>query len=168
MFYWNHNYLCCLPDNHMLSHNYYYYYYYYLFIYFLLCYSYWGETKSIWYCGHYWPIVRAPGDRWWWLWSNWWNEDWQGKPKCSEKTCPSATLSTTNPTWPDLWHNRPHTIPKPWSWIINMWTRRCSDLPFLLSGLFLMQTVIWWSSTGSDSRRGRNSILLRYSLETTI
>jgi hypothetical protein len=35
------------------------------------------------------------------LWSNWWNEDWQGKPKYSEKTCPSAILSTTNPTWPD-------------------------------------------------------------------
>jgi hypothetical protein len=30
-----------------------------------------------------------------------WNEDWQGKRKYSEKTCPSATLSTTNPTWPD-------------------------------------------------------------------
>jgi hypothetical protein len=29
------------------------------------------------------------------------NEDWQGKPKYSEKTCPSATLSTTNPTWLD-------------------------------------------------------------------
>jgi hypothetical protein len=41
----------------------------------------------------------APNDRWWWLWSNWWN--WQGKPKYSEKTCPIATLSTTNPTWPD-------------------------------------------------------------------
>jgi hypothetical protein len=26
---------------------------------------------------------------------------WKGKPKCSEKTCPDATLSTTNPTWPD-------------------------------------------------------------------
>jgi hypothetical protein len=38
---------------------------------------------------------------WWWLWRNWWNKDWQGKPKYSEKTCPSATLSTTNPTWLD-------------------------------------------------------------------
>jgi hypothetical protein len=38
----------------------------------------------------------SPNDRWGWLWSNWWNEDWQGKPKYSEKTCPSATLSTTN------------------------------------------------------------------------
>jgi hypothetical protein len=57
-----------------------------------------------WYCGHYWPIVPAPRDRWWWLWINWWIEDWQGKPKYSEKTCPNATLSTTNPTWlyPDL------------------------------------------------------------------
>jgi hypothetical protein len=43
----------------------------------------------------------APDDRWRWLWRNWWNEDWQGKPKYSEKTCPSAILSTTNPTWPD-------------------------------------------------------------------
>jgi hypothetical protein len=54
--------------------------------------------QSTWYCRHYWPIVPAPDDRWWWLWSNWWNEDWQRKPKYSEKTCPSASLSTTNPT----------------------------------------------------------------------
>jgi hypothetical protein len=25
----------------------------------------------------------------------------QGKPKYSEKICPSAVLSTTNPTWPE-------------------------------------------------------------------
>jgi hypothetical protein len=30
--------------------------------------------------------------------SNWWNGDWQAKPKYSEKTCPSATLPITNPT----------------------------------------------------------------------
>jgi hypothetical protein len=53
------------------------------------------------YCGHFWPIVPAPDDRWGWLWSKWWNEDWQRKPRYSEKTCHSATLSTTNPTWPD-------------------------------------------------------------------
>jgi hypothetical protein len=29
--------------------------------------------------------------------SNWWN-DWQGQPNYTEKTCPSAALSTTNPT----------------------------------------------------------------------
>jgi hypothetical protein len=36
---------------------------------------------DFWYCGHYWPIVPAPDDRWGWLWRNWWNKDWQGKPK---------------------------------------------------------------------------------------
>jgi hypothetical protein len=51
------------------------------------------------YCGHYWPIVPAPDDRRGGLWRNWWNKDWQGKPKYSEKTCSSATLSTTNPPW---------------------------------------------------------------------
>jgi hypothetical protein len=57
----------------------------------------WGWVS--WYSGQYWPILPAPGDRWWWLWRNWWNKDWQGKPKYSEKTYPSATLSTANPTW---------------------------------------------------------------------
>jgi hypothetical protein len=41
------------------------------------------------------------GGRWLWWWKIWWNEDCQGKPKYSEKTRPRATLSTTNPTWPD-------------------------------------------------------------------
>jgi hypothetical protein len=36
-----------------------------------------------------------------WEWRIWWNEDLQGKPKYSEKTCPSAILSNTNPTCPD-------------------------------------------------------------------
>jgi hypothetical protein len=60
-----------------------------------------GVGLSPLYCGHFWPIVPDPDNRWWWLWSNWWNEDWQGKPKCSEKPCPSATFSTINSTWPD-------------------------------------------------------------------
>jgi hypothetical protein len=47
-----------------------------------------------------WPIVPAPDDRW--IWSSQWNENWQRKPKYSEKICPSATLPTINPTWPDL------------------------------------------------------------------
>jgi hypothetical protein len=42
-----------------------------------------------------WPIVPAPDD-------NWQNENWQEKPKYSEKACSSAALSTTNPTWCDL------------------------------------------------------------------
>jgi hypothetical protein len=65
------------------------------------------------YCGHYWPTVPAPDDRSWWLRRNWWNEDWQGKPKYSEKTCPSATLSTTNPTWLEPGLNPGHRGGKP-------------------------------------------------------
>jgi hypothetical protein len=59
-----------------------------------------------------WPMVPAPDDRWW-VWSSRWNEDWQGKPKYSEKTRPSATLSTINPTWPDLGSNAGRRSGKP-------------------------------------------------------
>jgi hypothetical protein len=58
--------------------------------------------SGVWYCGHNWPTVPAPDYRWRWLWRNWWNEHWQGKLNYSKKTCPRATLSTTNPTWLDL------------------------------------------------------------------
>jgi hypothetical protein len=58
------------------------------------------QTGSTRHRGHLLSYCACPG----WLWG-WrtirWNEDWQGKPKYSEKTCPSATFSTTNPTWPD-------------------------------------------------------------------
>jgi hypothetical protein len=50
-----------------------------------------------------WYIVPALRNRW--VRGVWWNENWQGKPKYTEKTCPSATLSTTNHTWPDLGSN---------------------------------------------------------------
>jgi hypothetical protein len=50
----------------------------------------------------FWSMVRSLDDRWWWMWNSRWNENWEGKPKYSEKTYPSATLSTTNPTWPYL------------------------------------------------------------------
>jgi hypothetical protein len=55
-----------------------------------------------------WPTVSAHGDWWRWVWSRWWNEKWQRKAKYLEKTCPSATLSTRNPAWPDLGLNLGH------------------------------------------------------------
>jgi hypothetical protein len=52
-----------------------------------------------------WPVVQTPmideDD----FWSNWWNENWPGKPKYSEKTYPSATLSTTKSHMTDLVSN---------------------------------------------------------------
>jgi hypothetical protein len=92
----------------------------------------------------------APDDRWWWLWSNWWNEDWQGKPKYSEKTCPSATLSTTNPTWRDPGSNparrdrKPETNRLSYGTVLVLWIRwRTIPLKFLsdhLSACYPMST----------------------------
>jgi hypothetical protein len=45
------------------------------------------------------------------FWSNWWNENWQGKLKYSAKTYPSATLSTTKSHVTD-----PISIPGPQQW----------------------------------------------------
>jgi hypothetical protein len=61
------------------------------------------------------PIVQTPDDDddddd---VWCSRWNENWQGKPKYSEKTCPNTTLSTTNPTWPHLGSNPGHRDGKP-------------------------------------------------------
>jgi hypothetical protein len=78
--------------------------------------------RDFWYCGHYWPVVPAPDDRWWWLWRNRWNEDWQGKLMYSEKTCPSTTLSTTNPTWLDRVWTRA-AAPWPVTGISNFFAR---------------------------------------------
>jgi hypothetical protein len=39
--------------------------------------------------------------------------DWQGKMKYLEKACVSATLTTTNPTWPDSVLNPGHHSGKP-------------------------------------------------------
>jgi hypothetical protein len=63
----------------------------------------WAETE------YTWPIVPAPDNRWW-MWSSRWNENWQRKPKYSEKSCPSATLSITNPTWRNLGSNPGVTV----------------------------------------------------------
>jgi hypothetical protein len=59
----------------------------------------WIPTGSTRHVGHQLAYYTCPG--WLWWWRNWWNDYWQGKPKYSEKTRPSATLSTTHPTWPD-------------------------------------------------------------------
>jgi hypothetical protein len=54
------------------------------------------ESRSTRHCVHLMTYCVSPGCLW--QWRNRWN-DWQRKPKYSEKTCPSAALSTTNPTW---------------------------------------------------------------------
>jgi hypothetical protein len=54
----------------------------------------WGEAESLGTCVFKFPIVPAMDEEE--IWNIWWSENWHGK--CSEKTHPSATLSTINPT----------------------------------------------------------------------
>jgi hypothetical protein len=71
----------------------------------------WGET---WVQLARWPLFvvfyqpRMIDD----VWSSR-NENCQEKPKYLEKTCPGATLSTTDPTWPDLGSNSGRRDGKP-------------------------------------------------------
>jgi hypothetical protein len=62
-----------------------------------------GETESTWNDSHY--LIQALDGRKCWMWSSWWNGNWQRKPKYSVRPHPSATLSTTDPVWPDLCPN---------------------------------------------------------------
>jgi hypothetical protein len=92
----------------------------------------------------------APYDRWGWLWSNWWNEDWQGKPKYSEKSCPSAILSITNPTWPHPCANTGRRGGKPATNRLSYGaavTVRCRRSYFaigkLTNSIFSINTPVW-------------------------
>jgi hypothetical protein len=54
------------------------------------------------YCGHYWAIVPAPDDRWWWLWREICGmKIGRGNRSTRRKPAPAPLLSTTNPTWLD-------------------------------------------------------------------
>jgi hypothetical protein len=57
-------------------------------------------------------IVLAPDDRLR-VCSSRLHENWQEKRKYSENICPSSTLSTTNPIWPDLGSNAGRRSGKP-------------------------------------------------------
>jgi hypothetical protein len=58
----------------------------------------WGEVRlsTLDMSATNWPIEPAPDDKL--VWSSRWNKNWQGKPKYSEETRHSATLSATNLT----------------------------------------------------------------------
>jgi hypothetical protein len=55
------------------------------------------------------------GWQWRWLWRSRWNGDWQGKPKFSEKTCPSATFNH---------HKIPHDQTRVWTRAAAVGSRR--------------------------------------------
>jgi hypothetical protein len=76
-----------------------------------------------------WPIASAPDVTWLWsIWQNdnwqndnWQNDNWQGKPKYSEINCPSTTLSTINPTRPDVGSNPGRHDGKPATNRLSLW-----------------------------------------------
>jgi hypothetical protein len=59
----------------------------------------WSPTGPTWHVGHQLAYCTCP--RWILGWRISLTDHWQEKPKYLEKTCLSATLSTTNPIWPD-------------------------------------------------------------------
>jgi hypothetical protein len=61
-----------------------------------------------------------------WEANNWWNEDWQGKPKYS-----SATLFTTNPTWADPGSNQGRRGEKPATNRLSYGAARISNLDLI-------------------------------------
>jgi hypothetical protein len=70
------------------------------------------------------PILPPPGDRRW-VWRSGWNKNWQERPKYPEKTFSSATLSATNPTWPELGSNPGLRRGKPASNRLSYGTASC-------------------------------------------
>jgi hypothetical protein len=89
----------------------------------------WSPIGSTRHYGHQHSYCASPG----WLWwrRNWWNDDWQGKPKYSEKTCSNASLSTTNftcsartRTWATAVGNQRQTTwatARPQQWLKKHW-----------------------------------------------
>jgi hypothetical protein len=54
------------------------------------------------YCGHYWPIVPAPADRWRWLWRKIGGmQIGRGSRSTPRKPAPAPLCPPTNPTWLD-------------------------------------------------------------------
>jgi hypothetical protein len=53
----------------------------------------WGATKSTCFAD------RSPSSDGRWLWSSWWDLNWQGKPRYSEKPTSVQFVSILNPTW---------------------------------------------------------------------
>jgi hypothetical protein len=104
-------------------------------------------------------------------WSNWWNENLQGQPKYSEKTCPSFTLSIKNSTWTDLGSNpgRRRTccllhallILRTWRW------RRCLPLKCRLISTGLRCNPVEGRPIHSDRLRSSGPTMLSSTRKVT-
>jgi hypothetical protein len=106
------------------------------------------------------PIVPAPDHRWW-VWGSRQNENYPGKPKYSEITCPTPTLSTANPIWPDLGSKPGRRGGKPATNHLNM--ARPRNLNRSSLSMKKLQTfslhLYTWSNSRTDNTRWFNQIL---------
>jgi hypothetical protein len=107
----------------------------------------------------------CPG--WLWGWKTWWNKDWQGKQKYSVQTCPSTTLSTTNPTWADPGANSGHCSGKPATNRFNYGAPNIDDLLWnlLMKRLAIKLTIFWKTGDGIQMllmsyRLGKQTVIL--------
>jgi hypothetical protein len=128
----------------------------------------WGPIGSTRHYSHQRAYCASPG----WLWQcrNWWNDDWQGKPKYSEKTCLSAALSTANPTcsaqmwtraaavgsqWLTTWATtRPMYICKCIGFSVYTWSFWCLLLRWNYLSLILLCNLYSSHSQGSSFGKG--------------
>jgi hypothetical protein len=88
-----------------------------------------------------------------------WNESDRGNQSTRGKTCPSATLSTTNPTWTDPWSNPGLLGERP---VIN----RLGHGTAYITLLWMLRGVIWMLTFNCDC--GENSKLISKLLWTVI
>jgi hypothetical protein len=73
----------------------------------------WGGTKSTRYCGHFWPLVQAPDDRWGDCGAIGEMKIGRGNRSTRRKPAPAPLCPTTNPTWPDPGSNPGRRSGKP-------------------------------------------------------
>jgi hypothetical protein len=80
-----------------------------------------------------------------------WNETDRGKPTTRRKTCPSATLSTTNPTWTDPGSNPGHRSGRPATNRLSHGTADRADYHELYgaTGAWQQTGTVWHYSTGA-------------------
>jgi hypothetical protein len=117
-----------------------------------------GSTRHV---GHLLAYCTCPGWSWGWRIIRW-NEDWQGKPKYSEKTCTGATLSTTNPTWPDPGLNTGRRGGKP---ATNRFSYGAASLKFSVEAGSNTSTVAL-RVVGGDEKGSLESKTVKYGRES--
>jgi hypothetical protein len=103
-----------------------------------------GSTRHV---GHWMAYCTCPG--WLWWGRNWWNEDWQGTPKYSEKTSPAPLCPPQVPLDQTRARTRAAAVG---SQRLTAWAmaRPCSGLSYILGD---GDRWVWFSGGMEVNRR---------------